>query len=200
MLNYTKAVIHDTIKDLKRFFFILSLIMQVAYIVYLTYALISKIGNIYVNISLLVLTFAYLVFFIIMYGKKSKAKRYVRRAYKWSKLTINAFTLGVAVYGIYLTFNNANPLTIVLTAVMVILWILQVLLEIVIYYFENRKDLLISSLELDFEFITKPANTVSNIVRKISGKETIERSTVPEKIKRSLDKMAENHKSDKESK
>ena len=198
MLNYTIAVIHGTVNDLKRFFFVFSLITQVLYIAYLLYVIIANISNMHVNITLCILSVCYLIFFLVIHSKHDKfakvTKRIVRRSYKWSKLAINCFTLGVAVYGIYLTSNNANVITVVLTALMIIFWIMQVILEIIIYFFEQKYDLLIAGLERDVEFISKPVNTIGNIVHRIKGEDPVPMPTVPNKVKDALDKALLEHK------
>lgn len=198
MFKYTRAVIHDIVFDLKNFRFIFNLITQIAYIIYLAYAIFASLSNIYVNSILLALSIAYFILFLILHNKKSAkandTKLIARRTYKWSKLLINAFTLGISVYSIYVTSSNANPISIALTAIMLIFWIISVILEIVIYFIDCKKELLIAGFQRDIEFITKPLNTAEDLINKVTRHEPKEHPKLSNRVKSTLDKVLKEHK------
>ena len=72
----------------------------------------------------------------------------VKRVYKWLKIAIKAFTLGAAIYGLYTAANNVTAISIVLTTLMIIMWVLETILEIVIEVISKEAELLISGLML----------------------------------------------------
>ena len=75
MLEYTKTVLNQTIDDIKKLGTVINFSTQSIYIAYLIYAIIAPVGILYVNIPLLVVSCAYLVFSIVMESKKHKKKQ-----------------------------------------------------------------------------------------------------------------------------
>ena len=61
-------------------------------------------------------------------GSKFKAvKRGGALIFRWSKRIIRLFTLGVALYGLCQTVEVVTPLAVVLVALMIVGWILQII-------------------------------------------------------------------------
>lgn len=199
MFDYTKTAIEIIVKDLKRIFFIFNCILQLIYIGYLTYAAISGSGIFVANIILLCISVAYFVFFVITYGKKDrKLKKMARRAYSYAKIGINAFSIGVAVYGICITVNEEiSIISVILLVLMLLGWLISVLLQAAIYFIDSRKQLVIEALEADKETMLKPVTTVKNAVKKLVGKEVAEENE-PSRLRRFLDRKLENKKQEKE--
>ena len=80
---------------------------------------------------------------------------------------------------------------------MIILWIIQVLLELVIEVIENKIDFVVAGWNQDIEDLKKPATVVGDVFKKITGQEV---SPAPEKSReiQILDKrIAEKQKSKK---
>ena len=68
---------------------------------------------------------------------------------------------------------------------MIIMWVLQLLLEIIIEIVENKAELLIESFNQDIEDIKKPVAFVSNTIKRLKGEE------IPEKQKSKKIQMLE---------
>ena len=185
MFKYTRAAISQIVDDVKkycRFFKICSLIFTSTYFIY---ALISKTGFLAVNIILATLFITYSIFELITINKNIKyVKRFVKRSYNWIKIILKAFTLASTIYGIYLTTTNVSPISIIIATLMTIVWVLQLLLEIVIEIIENKVDLLTHAYNQDITDIKctlkKPITIVTDKIKKIRGKEI---SPPPEKHK-----------------
>ena len=95
MLEYTKTVLNQTIDDIKKLGTVINFSTQSIYIAYLIYAIIAPVGILYVNIPLLVVSCAYLVFSIVMESKKhkktdDKIKTKVKDAYTAAKSIIQS--------------------------------------------------------------------------------------------------------------
>ena len=75
------------------------------------------------------------------------------------------------IYGIYATTTHITPLSVVLSAFLIVGWVLQIVFEVVLRFFVNRANFLLEGLEADIETITKPAKTVGNFFKKMTGKE-----------------------------
>lgn len=83
MLDYTKVAVRQMIDNFKKMGFILNLVLQIVYILYLTYAIITQRANLVVNIILLTISCAYLVFYLVVTRKgkilTAKSKTQKRR-------------------------------------------------------------------------------------------------------------------------
>ena len=96
--------------------------------------------------------------------------------FNWTRILIRAATLTLTVYGLCVaTMDQINPIDIILTTLMIIMWILSVLIEIVRNIFNSKKDLFIDAFHKDIEEIKKPITTTTNVVKRIFGKEVEEK-------------------------
>lgn len=192
MFENTRAVLDKTVNDFKRFIWGFALFVQLFYIGYLAYAVFFGSGNKIVNISLLVISIGYFVFYVITYEKKDKhskeLKRTVKRALKWYKISASALTLVTMIYGIYTASENTSPFSLILVAIMVIVWVMQVIFELAYYAIEARVNLFKSAFEVDVESIKKPVTAIGDFVKRIKGEE-VEASSPHVSEKKALDKI-----------
>ncbi len=197
MFKHTRAAINDTLCEIKAFVKVFGIVSSLIYIGYLAYTLIVKMGNFYVNVTLLALSTAYFIFSLFTSGKKGKkiktAKRFTRRFAVWSKLLIKAYTLGVAVYGIVLSSGKPSTLSIILTVLMIVFWVIQLLAEIVVFYAERKVDVFVAAFSMDKEVVDKPVRAVSNFVKKITGHKETEYEYVEGKMRDKIEKMADKY-------
>ncbi len=188
MLDYTKAALKKTLDDFKIVDYIRNIVTQALYILYLVYAVCTKTGSIWVDIAMLVLCVAYFVFFMIMTKGKplqppAEAQKFVKSLFKWCKLLLKFFTLIIMLYGIYFTTEKPTPLSVILSALMIVLWVLQILFEVLVRIITSRAQLLIEGLEADYEELVQPVKSVGNFFKKITGQEV---DAPKEKSKRRL--------------
>ena len=175
MLDYTKAALKKTVEDFKKLDYIRNICTQAVDIAYLIYAWIAGAGLLWANIALFSLAAAYFAFFLIATagvpdGAKRLKKR-VRDVFFACKQTVKLFTLGVMIYGIYATTTHVTPLSVILSALMIVGWVLQVIFEVVFRFFLSKAYLIMAGMEADYEQITKPVKTVGNFFKKLAGKE-----------------------------
>jgi hypothetical protein len=195
MLDYTITAIYKVLDDLKRGAFCFSVAVQCVGIIYLIYAICVGAGMLWANIALGVISLAYLIFYIVTYPKNDKAAVRVKRATagwcKWSRLAIKAFTLGEAIWGVYIAIEHFTPISALLMTISALGWICQVLIEIAIKYIEGRVEYIVEGVKTDFLNITRPVRYTTNFVRKITGKEVVEVKEEPTKKHLILDKLVE---------
>lgn len=194
MFKYTRTAIDIIISDIKKFSTIFnygSLIFTSAYFIY---ALVTKTGNFIANIILASLFVGYTIFYFITRSMEMKtAKKIVKRSYKWIKIVIKTFTLGAMIYGIYITTTNVTPISIILATLMIILYVLQILLELACEIVEDKKDLLVEAVAKDMEIVTKPVSAVGNFVKRMKGEEVVIEEKEPSRELKILEKrMAKN--------
>lgn len=163
MVDYSKAAIKIILDDLKKWSKIFKIGFSIFTLVYFVYTFVMEKGNIYVNIVLISLYVVYTLFELITYKKAiKKAKKIIARSYKWLKLFIKAFTLSSTLYGIYVATSNVDGISIILATLMIIVWILQVLLEIIVLVIEPKVKLIIAGVLTD----AKPIINMHNFFTK----------------------------------
>lgn len=178
MLDYTKAALKQIVEDFKKVDLVRNVLTQILYLVYLMYAIFAKNGIFAVNLTLFVISVAYFAFFLYMTGQENANKKVTKLAatlFKRCKQVIKLFTLGVMLYGVWIAAENVTPLSMILSSLMIVGWVLQILFEIIIKFFAKRANLIIEGLEADYEGMTKPARSVGNFFKKMTGKEVEEK-------------------------
>jgi hypothetical protein len=163
MLDHSKAALALIQEDLKKWTKVFKIVFSIFSLLYLSYSFLVKNGNFYVNIILISLYSIYTFFELLTYKKDmKKVKKIIARSYKWSTLFLKAFTLGTLLYGIYVGTRNVDGISMILTTLMIILWTLQVLLEILVTIIEPRIKLFTAGIMADL----KPVANVINFVKK----------------------------------
>ena len=188
MLDYTIAAYNKIKEDFNKLLYYTTVCTQLLYIAYLVYALITGTGIFIANMILLVIAVGYLAFFFYATANhlKRPVKKKVKRLFNRCKQLVKLFTLGVMVYGICQTAANASPASVLITALMIIGFVLQIIFELIAWFLTNRINLFIEGLKADYEIITKPVKTVGNFFKRMTGKE-IEEEKEPTKQRIILD-------------
>lgn len=175
MFDYTMTALQKIKSDFQKIMFACSVLIQALYVAYLITALFSGAGNPIVNGVLLFLCSAYLAFYLVMYFRESKGakktKKVIELVYRRSKQLIKLYTLAASIYAIVVTGANANHFTILITAFMLISFVLQILLEIVYKFVIDRLNLLVEGIKADVEPITKTVKMTGNLIKKLKGEE-----------------------------
>ena len=190
MFDYTKSVFNKTIEDLKSIAFFSALFLQIFQIGYLVYALCIGSGIMAANIVLLILSTAYLGFMLyIQWQKTAKVtEKILKQIYHWSKRLIKLFTLGVSIYGLFITASDIvtikSLVSIILLVFMLIAWLFDVLFSLIVIVIERRTALFFDAMKMDFE----PVFKAKNFIDKIRGRE-VEEELVSTKSRNLLTKM-----------
>ncbi|MBQ3019342.1 MAG: hypothetical protein IJD77_01970 [Clostridia bacterium] len=198
MFDYTKTAVNKIVADFKKFFHRFSVCAQIVYIAYLIYALFANTELWIINTILLVISVAYFIFFLIATAKDAdkKLKKRVKTIFTRCKQVIKLFTLGVMLYGIWQTSTHVDPLSVILTALMIVGWVLQILFEVIFTFFLNKVNFVWEAVQADREEITKPVKNIGNFFKRITGKE-IEEEKEPTKNRLLLDDMVEEYREKK---
>ena len=202
MLDYTITAINKVIDDVKKGAFCFSVAVQSVGIIYLIYAVCVGAGILWANIALGVISLAYLIFYIVTYPKNDKESAKAKRATagwcKWSRLAIKAFTLGEAMWGVYIAIEHFTPISALLMTISALGWICQVIIEIAIRYIEGRVEYIVEGVRTDVNNIMKPVRDTTNFVRRITGREVEEVKEEPTKKHLVLDKLVEERREKRE--
>ena len=159
MFKYTKTgirVILDDIKKIGKIFEYGSLIFTSVYYIL---SIFFGWGNVIVNVILALL---FLLSTILKYfsdKKKGKtARRISDRLYNLIRIIVKTITLGASLYGMYLGTVHSSALSIILTVFMIILWIFDVVFEVLGIYITERAELVMTGFNKDMEWSTKIGN------------------------------------------
>ena len=178
MLDYTSMIIKETIDDIKRIGCIAKYSSQGFTIAYLIYTLITGTGFWFINVPLLALAVAYLIYDLHSTNhtltKEDKLKnRKVKRLYDRIKRAIKFFPLCVALYNLCLTFENPNIFSLLSTAFMLISWLLACVFDLLTLIVERRYKYLMEALKADWDEATKPLREAGNFFKKVAGQEVV---------------------------
>ena len=194
MLDYTRSVFMQTKEDLRKLGLLCSFALQSFQIIYLIYTLCIGSGILVANIALLVLSSAYFIFTVYVNWKETKKeiKKIFKTLYRWGKRLIKLFTLGVSVYGLFITASEPTTvkttISIILLVFMLLGWVLDLLLEVLTRIVEKRGKLFLDALKMDIE----PAYKAVNFIQKIRGKE-IKEEIVSADAREKLTHLKETH-------
>ena len=222
MFDYSRAIFDKTKKDLDIALTIYRFGIQILYISYLIYLLFTPNKIWYLHLALLAISTAFFVFDIVTtkaikaikaekvsrFAKRAKSERLARAKKRRSDIKkikfytshfIKIFVLASAFYPIIVAPTTVHPLSIMCTTVMVLLWILQIIFEILKLVLEGRGELFMEALHADVEFITKPVGFVKDTFNKLRGKE-VEEKPEPTKERKYLDGLVQSIKDEKAAK
>ena len=192
MLKYTRAALWKMLLDFKRIAHVISIVLYSVSVLYPIYAIIAGNGYLAANIALAAIALMYLIFYLITYNKNSREeknkKSKVKQVYKWSKRGISLLTLGITVYSIYFTAQDMKFHTLLITAFMVVFWVVDASAALITIFIENRIDLFSSAIAMDFE----GAARVGNFFKRAIGDEVTE-TEIPQKNREALERMSEAH-------
>lgn len=172
MFINTRAVITKILNDLQKIAFACFLIVQCAYIVFLSISLFLNSGILFVNIVLLIASIAYLVLRVLSYKTDFKNEKTIMKlgntSYRRIKIATQIFTLLSMLYGFFIASEQQNSWAFVLMLSTFLLCVVQILMECAIQFIENRWELLVDAFKHDFAPIYK----VTDFLQKQRGDET----------------------------
>ncbi len=190
MLEYTKTVLNQTLDDIKKLGLAVNFSTQSIYIAYLTYASIATVGILYVNIPLLVVSLAYLVFSIVMESKKQKKtdgkiKSKVKDAYTVAKSIILLPALINAIITLITLKNDNVTFSLLFTILMIFGYVMTILITVITKIVERRFAMFMVAIKADFE----PIANAYNSFRKFKGERVTEAEAdkTEKKIRADLD-------------
>lgn len=168
MFKYTIAVAKQTIDDLQKIAMVANFLTQGIYIAYLIYAICAPTGILYVNIPLLVISAAYLIFSIVMESKKQqkedrKAKKRAKEVYKIAKYIILVPTLISSIITLISLKGENITFTLLFTVLMIFTYIISILLTVIAKIVENRMNMFMVAIKADVEPVVKAYNAFQRL-------------------------------------
>ena len=77
---------------------------------------------------------------------------------------LNAISLAIIIYTICFDPLSVSSILMVVVPLLIILWIMQLVFEVLSLYVRSRVDLFVDGIQMDFEAVIRPINKVRNAV------------------------------------
>ena len=198
MLDYSLTAFQKIKNDflrVKRFFDVVIPLFPIAFLTYSVITTASAMNVMFwVNTISLTLAVAYYIFHLFVTFRKAdkELKKTVKTIYKICVRAIKFFTLAVSIYGLWISIDNVNPLSMILTLLSLIGFLLQIVLDIILHIINSYANFLKEAILADIDEIKKPVTTVSNFFKKMTGKEIEEKEV--SKTREKLNEMVSERK------
>ena len=131
----------------------------------------------FVNLALIMLTTVYTTLYVVSQSSKDKRlKRFTgetKHVLNWSKLLVKAFDVGVIVYAIVISQDTFTPVSAIFAFITVLAWVVQLVLELAVMYFESRWKMIASAFMTDIYPVMHPVK---------AAKEALQESDIGEKV------------------
>jgi|GEM_PF-7092272 len=161
----TQSLKEKAVNKLKFVVFCFRLAAILFTIFYIFFLMVTRRGNIIANVILLVLTIAYGIYIAIItffYPVKG-AMKVGKRVYRYLKLAVNAFSLGVTIYGIIASSGNATFASIMMAAISFAILMLKIMFEIMLAVASTAIHHYVSGLSLGLPWLDKGKPKKGNI-------------------------------------
>ena len=168
MMKNTKLAIVEMLNEIKK----IGLWIKYGSIA-ISFIYFIKTGNQIANILSASLFVIYTIFELVTKNiERKQIKKVIKKIYVWLRILIRAFALATIIYGIYTQTEDVSPLSVIFLTLMIILWILQVLFEIVIAIISRYVNRVITEIKRDYEEFKETSKTYKliNTVKTIKDK------------------------------
>ncbi|MBE6536382.1 MAG: hypothetical protein E7673_00360 [Ruminococcaceae bacterium] len=184
MFINTRAVSKKIIEDTKVFSAVYSIIIQLIYVAFLCYALFSGCGSTVLNVILLSISTLFELFLIFSFARRNNSTRTaaskIKHAYHIASLSLRAVSLGIAVYGIHISFAELDTVSLVFTVFMLVGWVSGILIEFFKFIIERYTALMTSALSKDTEPFVRIYNKLT--FKSYEGREEKDADSYVDKI------------------
>lgn len=192
IFKYTYNSTKDTFDLIKTFIYIFNSIIQVSYITYMTYRIINQSGNMILDIILLVISFVYLLIYLIttreFYTKQQlKLRKIIKYIFKGVKYIVNSI---IVISALLILLNNENQtdnFTMLMSLIMIFGYIFMLIFDFIMILIDKQLSLIENSLYYDIENFTSNKKFLSFLVEmsglNISNLPKVENESMIRKIK-----------------
>ena len=154
MLDNTRKVFDDTVKELRLSAFLTTVLSQLVVVAYLIYAVTKEIGNAALNIAMAVISLIYALASTVVYfvndKQRRKALKEIQNNTRIFKFAAKTLTLAVSIYSIAISADKVDAIAIILATLSIVLWLVQLILEISTAYVKYKSNVFMDSFKKDF--------------------------------------------------
>jgi hypothetical protein len=185
MFANTRSSIDSLISEIKTFLYWVCLFLNLSYILIPIYAIVVESGILIINIAILIVSVVNFIYHILAKKdrKSKKTKKIIKRIRTVLNIIENAAMLAISVYAIYVSAENVDFVSILLVVTSFLCLIFNLLFLFVDLYIGRWKDIIFSSVKMDFGGILKAYDTANEFFSKVKGE------AEPEKLFNVSEKM-----------
>lgn len=168
MFKYTSNVINNSLDIIKKMIYIFQVLIQVTYISFLVYKTIFDNNNQLVNIVLLILSFVYLIIFIMtsneFYTNKDKYKRKVLKyIFKITKYVINLYLIIITIKSL-INNQGSEPLNTIFLLLMIIGLLVNIVFDIILEIINKQVTIINNAIKYDVDKFTEDRSVITALL------------------------------------
>lgn len=202
MFKHTMASVNIIKSEISFLSFLANIISSVFMIGYLIFASIGGRGFLVVNIILCALTAVNFVTYLVTRKRcdkeSKKVRKFVRHFYNISRIILNAIPLCTVLYVLAFTNEEISRIEMVILPLLIIVWLMQVILEILSLYIQSRFTLFVDGIEMDIENVIRPIMKVKNVICGSHGETQFDNERISDHNRAVLSEKAEEIRQEKE--
>lgn len=169
MLDNTRQAWDRLKKDLNALKYLFLYGFNSLLLIYYILMVILQKGNVVANAILLCLSFSSFCFAVVLdiNALKKQEKRNFKKGkhvLTTLKILIKAYTLGASLYAMYVSTVGVNAVSIIITTLLILLWVISVLVEIIVLIFELEYYRMLDAIEKDFHAFIQVKKGVEKVV------------------------------------
>lgn len=171
MFKYTSNVINNSLDIIKKMIYIFQVLIQVTYISFLVYKTIFDNNNQLVNIVLLILSFVYLIIFIMtsneFYTNKDKYKRKVLKyIFKITKYVINLYLIIITIKSL-INNQGSEPLNTIFLLLMIMGLLVNIVFDIILEIINKQVTIINNAIKYDIHKFTEDRSVITALLNKV---------------------------------
>ena len=181
LFGSTRGAVNHLVKMAKRVAFVMALVAQFLYIIYLVYITVKDAGIIGVNITMGVLSVGYLIYFLIMEYRLSgmskeerkagrKVNKTVKKIYRFVKLTFKTMNLGIMFYGLWASEAISTTVSTIFTTLMIIVWIVELIIALGSVVISYVADVIMEAIEDDKNVMADKVKEPGRALKKVGNR------------------------------
>lgn len=177
MFECTQIALKETVKELRRYDAVRIILTQIIYLTHTIYEIVKsckydfKLWYVILYGILTACTLFYLTFFIIVMDFKegvikNKFYKISGKILKNIKRAVRIYSIVMCISAVTSLYSATTPFSIILTALMIVAFILQIIFEILIKVVCIRTNYILEGIKADVNVILTPVNKVLKVVGK----------------------------------
>ena len=202
MFKHTMASVNIIKSEVSLLSYIANIISALFMIAYLIFASVGGKGFLAVNIVLCVLTATNFVIYLVTRKRNDKESKSIRKLsrhfYNISRIILNAIPLGTVLYLLAFTSEEISRIEMVFLPLLILVWLSQVVLEILSLYIQSRFTLFVNGIEMDIENVIRPILKVKNVLSGTHSEPQLDNGRISEHNRAVLSEKAEEQRKAKE--
>ena len=175
MFDYTRAGIKKIFEEIGYAFHVLEIASLSFMFIYAVASCFIGIGYLVSNVIIAVVSVTNLIMYLAarrQSKKPSRGVRQIKHIRKVVKILLDAVSLSAIIYNVIVSPENVASITYITTPLLIIVWVISTVSELLSFYVESRKALIMDAFQMDVDSAPRPVKAVTGLVSGIFGEES----------------------------